>query len=151
MFIRSIIRPAAVAIAITIGLASFSALADEGKPGAAKVGQEASEHHKKHEKHFPMKADEFEKMLDRRIEHARARMEKIIVERKLPDAVAKQVKQDFENGAAAVRAMAKRVEADGTVTKEEAKEVRELAKDLRKKAAEKYGMGRKHPGNRARR
>jgi hypothetical protein len=144
MFIRTFIRPAAIAIALTIGASSLTAFADDGgKADAARIREDGSEH-AKHEKHFPMEAARFDKMVEHRIEHARAHLEKTIADRKVSDAVAKEMRTDFETGVVAVRAVVTRVEADGTVTKEEAKEVRDLAKELRQQAAAKYGTGPAH-------
>ena len=138
MLIRSFIRPVAVAIALTIGAAPLTAFAQD----KADTAKDAGEHHKKHEQHFPMKAEHFEKMVERRIEKSRAHLDKMIVDNRVPEALAKEMRKDFEDGAVAVRTLAKRAEDDGTVTKEEAKEVHELAKTLRKNAAAKYGLGR---------
>ena len=66
----------------------------------------------------------------------------MLAERKVPEAKQAQIKKDFEDGAAAVKAAAARAGSDGTVTKAEAKEVRDLAKDLKQKAREKYMPGK---------
>lgn len=143
MFIRSIVRPAAVAIALVIGAAPLTAFAQDNADTAKDAGE-----HKHHEKHFPMKAEHFEKIVEHRIEKGRAHLEKVIVDCKVPDALATQMRKDFEDGAVAIRNLAKTAEADGTVTKDEAKEVHELAKTLRKNAEAKYGLGHAHNAKR---
>lgn len=139
--IRTIVRSVTVALALTLVAAPLTAHAEgraqnthrkDGKGG--KAG--------KHEKHFPMKADEFKDMVEKRIAHGRDRLDKMLKERNVPDAVKTQVKKDYEDGATAVRALAAKVQADGTVTKEEAKQVRVLSKELKQKAREKYNLGK---------
>jgi hypothetical protein len=133
--------PAALVLAFSIGALPLTASADTGRDAASAGKLVGEKGHGKHAKHFPMKAEQFKKVLDKRIEHARARLDKVLDDRKVPDAIKTQVRKDFADGAAAVRALADKAEADGVVTKEEAKQVRELAQQLKRQAKDKYGMG----------
>ena len=130
--IRNIVRPAAVALAFALVAAPAAAHA-EGKDRSAEV---------KKERKFPMPAESFNKLIEKRLSMAREHLVKALDKHNVPEATKAQAKKDFDDGAAAVRALSAKVQADGTVTKEEAKQVRGLAKDLRQKAREKYGMGK---------
>ena len=141
--IRSIVRPVAVALvfAFASSAAPLTALAADRVPVAET---------KKKESRFPMKAESFNKVIDKRIAKMRERLTQMLANHKVPESVQAQAKKDFDDGAVIVRAAATRVGADGTVTKDEAKEVRDLAKDMKRKARAKYlpgkgkGKGRDH-------
>jgi hypothetical protein len=105
----------------------------EGKDRSAEV---------KKERKFPMPAESFNKLIEKRLTKAREHLVKALDSRNLPEATKVQAKKDFDDGAAAVRALSAKVRADGTVTKEEAKQVRALSKDLKQKARAKYGIGK---------
>jgi hypothetical protein len=138
MFTRSFARPVALALALAFGASPLVASADEahGKAEAVKVV-----HPKKVAKHFPVKAGHFEKAVAVRIEQARLHLDRMIAEARLPEHVARQIRRDFEGHAASIRALARRCEADGKVTREEAKEVNDLAKSLERRAEERYHLG----------
>lgn len=83
-----------------------------------------------HEKaHFPMPAAAFKQRVDARQAKARDHMEKRAA--KLPAEQAKELRAKFEAGTAKINAEVNKATADGTVTKDEAKAVREVAKDVR--------------------
>ncbi|NUQ72253.1 MAG: hypothetical protein HUU21_01725 [Polyangiaceae bacterium] len=130
--IRKIIRPAAVALAFALVAAPVAAHA-EGKDRSAEV---------KKQRKFPMPAESFNKLIEKRLTKAREHLVKALDKRNVPEATKVQATKDFDAGAAAVRSLSAKVRADGTVTKEEAKQVRDLAKDLKQKAREKYGIGK---------
>ena len=130
--IRSIVRPVAVALAFALCAAPLTAFAGDRAPVV-----EA-----KAEKRFPMKAESFNKRIEKRIAHMREQLTRALAAHKVPEATQAQIKKDFEDGATAVRAAASRAGADGTVTQAEAKEVRDLAKDMKRKAREKYAPGK---------
>jgi hypothetical protein len=79
---------------------------------------------------FPMAAAEFQGKVDANIAKAREHMEKRITDRKLDDTKAKEARDRFDAVVTKVEAAAANAEADGTVTKEEAKEVRQVAREL---------------------
>jgi tellurite resistance protein len=130
----SLARSVAVALALAIGVAPLAASAQE------KGKQEQAG--KRREKHFPMKADEFKKHVEKRITRSIEKLDKVLAKRNVPAAKRAEIKKDAEAAAVLVRAAAARVAADGSVTKEEAKEVRALAKDLKKKARAKHLPGK---------
>ncbi|MCC6557091.1 MAG: hypothetical protein IT372_29415 [Polyangiaceae bacterium] len=148
--IRPFVRPLAVALSLAFAAVPATALADSSRPAPADVkeGKEhgkghGKDHEKKDRPQFPLEAAKFQQIVDKRIGHARKRMERAMEKRNAPDALRAQIRKEFDAGAAQVQAAAKRVGADGTVTKEEAKEVRDLVKSLKRKAREKYGRAHK--------
>lgn len=130
--IRNIVRPAAVALAFALAAAPVAAHA-EGKDRSAEV---------KKERKFPMPAESFNKMIEKRITKAREHLVRALDKHNVPEATKAQAKKDFDDGAAAVRALSAKVRADGTVTEDEAKQVRGLAKEMKQKSREKYGLGK---------
>lgn len=154
--IRPLFRPLAVALTLAALAVPSSAFADSGRPAPvdAKEGKEhGKEHGKHHGKHhgkkdgkhrqFPIEAPKFQKVIDKRIEKSRDRMERAMTKHNVPDVLKTQIRKEFDAGVAQVQAAAKRVGADGTVTKDEAKQIRDLVKGLKQKAREKYGHGAK--------
>ena len=121
--IRTIVRPVVAALVFAIAAAPMTAFAGS-KDNAAETKKRPS---------FPMTAESFNKHIEMRITKMRARLEKGMTDHKVPAATQAQVKKDFEAGAAALRAAAAKVSADGSVTKDEAKQVKVAAKDLKKK------------------
>jgi len=141
--IRALSRPVAVASVlfalVAVPSAAFACDEHETTAGHASKDEKA----KRNKKNFPLKTDEFKKMVEKRIAHARERLDQVLASHEVPQGIQTQIKKEFENGANAVRAAAARVGADGTVTKDEAKEVKQLARDLKRQAREKFQLGRK--------
>jgi hypothetical protein len=91
-------------------------------PAFAKGGNKAS---------FPMPAATFKQKVDRRVAKARQKMETHVS--KLPADKQKEARARFDAGVARINQEVTKVTADGTVTKEEAAQVRQVAKDLKAK------------------
>lgn len=91
-------------------------------------------------KHFPMPAAEFKAKVDARMTKARARMEEKA--KSLPADQAKELRTRFEAGVAKVNAEVAKAVADGTVTKEEAKAVRQASPHHGKHARHAHGKGK---------
>jgi hypothetical protein len=90
-------------------------------------------------RHFPMPAAEFKTHSEARLAKAKERLEAHITKQQLPAEKAKELRDAFAAGVAKVNAQIDKAVADGTVTKEEAKEVRAVMKEARAGAG-----GRKH-------
>lgn len=136
MFARSLIR--SLALALAVSLVPAAALADDGAQGRQGAGQaegrkgEGARHGREgREAKFPMEAKKFREKLDGRITKIRGRIEKQLENKKVPEAVRKQVLAEVDQGAAKVRAAADKAAADGSVSKEEAQSVRQVAKEVR--------------------
>ena len=97
---------------------------------------------------FPMSGDAFEAQVEQRIERALAKLEAILAKQKLPAVVADAIRAEAGRLADTIRAAAAEAAADGTVTKEEADHVRELAMRLLREAREKYRPLLPKPGKR---
>ena len=104
----------------------------------------AGEHGDKGGASFPMPAAAFQQKVTAREAKAREHMEKRAS--KLSAEEAKTLRAKFDAGVAKVNAEVAKATADGTVTKEEAKAVRQVAKELR---GGHHGKGAKHAHKKA--
>jgi hypothetical protein len=100
--------------------------AADGAPHGGKRGQHAKSGSGKK---FPMPAADFKQKIDQRLAKARAHMEQRAA--KLPEGKAKEARASFEAGVAKVNAEVAKVTSDGTVTKDEAGQVRATMKEVR--------------------
>lgn len=78
---------------------------------------------------FPMTATDFKAKVDARTKKAREHMEKRAAN--LDATAAKELRAKFDAGVAKVNAEVSKATADGTVTADEAKAVRQVARELR--------------------
>lgn len=148
MFGRSMIRTLALVFAVSALPATALAAGPDGTSGAVEHGAKAKRGEGKGQREahqFPMKGGDFITMVDARIVKIRARVQEKLAKHPLPEATKKAVLADVDAGAARVKAAAQKAAADGTVTREEAKSVRDVAKDVKKEVRTKYGLpGRGH-------
>ncbi len=156
MSARSMLRSLALVLAVSVVPAT--ALADDAPAGRSEIAQRGDGAGKGHGKghgprgekgdrpSFPMKGGDFITHVESKISKIRARVAEKVAERNLPDPVKKQVMAEVDAGAAKVRAAAQKAAADGTVTKEEAKAVREVAKEVKSDLREKAGMKKDREG-----
>jgi hypothetical protein len=100
-----------LALSLTMA-ASAPALADEGRPN------------------FPMPAAEFAQRVDARLSRAKGRMERYITENKVDDQQAQTLRARFDLVAGEIEAEVQKAGADGTVTRDEARAVRQVARQL---------------------
>jgi len=106
-------------------------------PAIAQAGTDAPREAGAHQHaNFPMTATDFKTKVDTRIAKAREGMEKRAAT--LPADKARELRAEFDRGVVRVNQEVTRVSADGKVTKEEAKEVRKVAKEAH--------IGRGHHG-----
>ncbi len=99
----------ALALSASVFTAAFTAGAEEAKAS------------------FPMPAAAYKAREAAHFEKARARMESHIASKKLDAEQAKLLRARFESNVVKIDQAVAKVSADGTVTKAEAKEVRQLA------------------------
>jgi len=116
---------AALALSLSLASSSVALAAPAQKPAAARHQGKGD-----HDKKFPMKADEFRQHVAGRVTKAREHMEKRISTRNVPEEKAKEIRAKFNAGVAALNQKVEAVCADGTVTKEEAKEVHALVHQM---------------------
>lgn len=142
MTFRSFVRPLAVALSLAFAAATAAspALAEGKGDKSAEVakgkGKGKGKARNKGE-HFPMEGEKFTKRVDARISKAKEKLSGALSKHGASDADKTRILKEFDAGAATVREAAKRVAKDGTVTKDEAKEVRGLVKSLRKQLKDK--------------
>jgi Skp family chaperone for outer membrane proteins len=151
MTFRTFVRPLFVALSLAFAASSAApAFAQDAGAKPVAAAQQGKDKSHKHEKaQFPMTAEKFTKIVNKRLEHAKAKMEEGLKKHSVSDAEKAKVEKAFDDGAALVRAAAKKAGSDGEVTKAEAQEVESLAKTLRKEihaklaAYHKQGKGKK--------
>jgi hypothetical protein len=136
MMFRSFVRPLLVALSLAFATTAAAPAFAEG--ARAKAAEHKRGKNKDKAKHFPIAADKFTKLIDSRIAKAKDKLEGALKEHKVEDAQKAKILKDFDEGAATVKAAAKRVGKDGEVTKDEAKEVRGLVKTFRQNMRAKY-------------
>ena len=81
-----------------------------------------------HAKNFPMPAAQFKAKVDKKTAKAKERMEEKA--KGLPADQAKELRAKFDSGIVQINAEVSKATADGTVTLDEAKKVREVAKSV---------------------
>jgi hypothetical protein len=86
--------------------------------------------HEGGEKKFPIAAAEFKAHVDARLAKARARMDAHIAKDKIPADKANEIRARFDAGVVKVQAEVAKATADGVVTKDEAKAVREASRAM---------------------
>jgi hypothetical protein len=101
----------ALALSVSLFTASLSASAEEAK-----------------RPNFPMPSSEFQTRMAVHVEKARTRLEARIAKNKVDAEEAKVLRARFENAIAKTKLASAKATADGTVTREEAKEVRAVAR-----------------------
>jgi Ni/Co efflux regulator RcnB len=126
----------ALVLSATFIAAPLAASAEEANAPAADHGKkgERRAHGDKQKPSFPMKAEEFRKRVDHRIEKVKARVERALDKHKVPAARRGEVNKALEGAEKEVRGAVDKAVTDGVVTKDEAKQVRDLAKRLRESA-----------------
>jgi hypothetical protein len=128
-----IVATVVLALATLVAVPAFAAPAQ----GTAPAKTQRAEGDK--DKHFPMPAAEFQAKVDARQAKARARMEERAAQ--LPADEAKELRARFEANIQKVNIEVAKAVADGTVTKEEAKAVRDASPHHGKHA--RHGKGAK--------
>jgi ribosomal protein L9 len=95
------------------------------------AGSAAAEDKGGHEKHFPMPAAAFKSHTEAKLAKVKDHLEAHIAKKQLPAEQAKELREKLAAATAKVNAQIEKATADGTVTKEEAKEVRAAMKEIR--------------------
>ena len=106
---------ALAALGLTLGIAGAAQAHDHGKDSKLV---------------FPMKGDEFQKHMDARLAKMREKLEQRITKKQISADQATEMRAKFDAGAAKIGAATKQATADGVVTEDEAKQVREVAKSV---------------------
>jgi len=126
MFSRTI-RIALAAVSLT----ALPAIAYAGGNGKDAAGHVKDKGEKGEKAQFPMKAAPFRAKVESRITKGRERLVAHLTKKNVAADKQKEILAKFDAATQQVRDATDKVCADGTVTKDEAKSVRELAKSLR--------------------
>jgi hypothetical protein len=129
-------RIASSVLALSLLAAPVTAFAGEKNAD----GNKAKVHQ---EKKGPMTAEKFNEVVEKRIAKVTERVDHRLAKAKIDDAKRAEVKKDLENGVKEIREAAKKAEADGVVTREEAKDVHAAARRMHE-AIQKDLPGHKH-------
>ncbi len=115
-------------------------------PVSAFAGEGGNERHEKAK--FPMAAAEFRAKVTARQTHHKERMERFLTEMKIPADKAKEIRERSAQRESKVNAKVSEVIKDGTVTADEAKAVRDVAREGKphKGKGERKGNGGKRQG-----
>ena len=138
---NTVARLAAAFLAAATFAVPMTSFAETAPPAPAEHGHK--HHGDKDKAQFPMKADAFRVMVEKKIERVKARVEKGMADHKIPADKRVEIAKAVDEAAKQVRTAVDKAAADGTVTKEEAKQVRELASQLRTKVRSEV-LGGKH-------
>lgn len=136
---------AALALAFSLSSLSAVAVAAPPKDVAAKHQKGEKGKGKRDGKQFPMKADEYKKHIAERTAKAREMLEKHISKKNAGADKAKEMREKFNATVARVNKKVDEVTADGTVSKEEAKEVRDIFQEARGHHGKKHGKKKLAP------
>ena len=80
---------------------------------------------------FPMKAEEFRKMVEQRIERIKARVERSMSKHSLPATQRAEVNKAVDAAVKEIHVAVDNVAKDGVVTRDEAKQIKGIAQKLR--------------------
>jgi len=100
---------------------------------------------------FPMQADKFMARVNQRIERIEARVDKRLERSKMSEEKKNEIRAKVAAGTSKVRAAAEKAAADGTVTKDEAKAVHQVAREMRQHAKGERKAWKKKHGNKGKR
>jgi hypothetical protein len=120
---KSLVRIASALIAVSAFLLPLSAMAETRAP----------EGHKHHESAFPMKAEAFKKLVDLKVERMKDHLEKGIARRSLSAGQKADIEKTMDGAVKELHAAVEKVGADGVVTRDEAKQIRDLSEQMRNK------------------
>lgn len=124
---KTLARLASAMIAASAFVLPASAMAETKAPAG---------HHGRHESAFPMKADIFKKLVDGKIEKMKGHFEKGVAKRSLSHEQKSEIDKSFEGALKDLHSAVDKVSADGVVTKDEAKHIKDLSEHLRTRVRE---------------
>lgn len=119
---KTLAHIASALLAATALLLPLSAHAENKAP---------SGHHGRSESAFPMKADLFKKLVDGKIEKMKGHFDRGSKKRSLSHEQKAEIDKSLEGALKDLHSAVDKVSADGVVTKDEAKQVKDLSEQLR--------------------
>ncbi len=103
-------------------------------PRKGKKGKKAKRKHQ-----FPMKAKRFAALVNQRLKRVEARLNRVLQKRNVPPEIQQKVKARFAKAKAKIQDAVQKAGADGTVTRQEARRVRQLARQMKQQARKALG------------
>ncbi len=95
-------------------------------PGAAWAGSKAH-----HESGYPMKAESFKKLVDNRVDRLKGHLDQGLSKRSLTPEQKSEIEKAMDGALKELHAAVDKVSADGVVTRDEAKKIKDLSDQLR--------------------
>jgi hypothetical protein len=89
--------------------------------------------HHHHESAYPMKAETFKKLVDGRVDRLKGHMEKGLEKRSLSPEQKAEIEKAMDGAIKELHAAVDKVTNDGVVTRDEAKQIKDLSEQLRTK------------------
>ncbi|APR84639.1 Hypothetical protein A7982_09988 [Minicystis rosea] len=124
---KTLAHLASVFIAATALVLPASAMAETKTPAG---------HHGHKESGFPMKAEAYKKLVESKIDKMKGHFDKGVSKRSLSHEQKAEIDKSLEGALKELHSAVDKVSADGVVTKDEAKHVKELSEHLRGKVRE---------------
>ena len=115
-------RIASALIAASALLMPLSAMAETKAPAG---------HHNHHESAFPMKAEAFKKLVDGRVDRLKGHLEEGLSKRSLSSEQKADIEKSMDGALKELRGAVEKVGADGVVTRDEARQIKDLSEHLR--------------------
>ena len=136
---KTLARIASALIAVSLAAVPVTAMANQ-TPSETKSVEEAS--HKgsprRDKPAFPMKAEEFRKMIEKRVERIKTHVERAMSKHSLPAPQRAEVNKAVDIAVKEIHGAVDKVAADGVVTRDEAKQIKAIADQLRDKMREQF-------------
>jgi archaellum component FlaC len=117
-------RIASALIAASALLFPLSAMAETKAPEG---------HRKGHESTYPMKADAFKKLVDGRIGQLKSHLDQGLEKRSLSPEQKAEIEKSMDGAIKDLHSAVAKVSSDGSVTRDEAKQIKDLSEHLRTK------------------
>lgn len=124
---KTLARLASALIAASAFVLPASAMAENKAPAG---------HHAQKESAFPMKADLFKKMVETKIDKMKGHFDKGVSKRSLSHEQKAEIAKSLEGALKDLHMAVDKVSSDGVVTKDEAKQIKDLSEQLRGKVRE---------------
>ena len=124
---KTLAHLASVFVAATALVLPASAMAETKAPAG---------HHGQKDSTFPMKADVFKKLVEGKIGKMKGHFDRGVSKRSLSHGQKAEIDKSLEGALKELHSAVDKVSADGVVTKDEAKHVKELSEHLRGKVRE---------------
>jgi len=124
---KTLAHLATALIAVSALVLPASAMAETKSPAG---------HHARHESAFPMKADVFKKLVDGKIDKIKGHFDRGVSKRSLSHEQKAEIDKTLEGALKELHAAVDKVSADGVVTKDEAKQVKDVSDHVRTRVRE---------------